>query len=302
MSETPGEKFSRTEIEGLATVFPGGPVARAVLLAAGYPPAALPTAAETAYSYWEQIAASVSAGVMGNGRRRILAEARERYPYNPIFAAAYSAATMKSAETLADSAGKETPRQLRVLMLGASPDTRDRVRWDAELKAMRSSADRGGFMLDYCPAADADDLKRVREFQPDLLHLACHGDGDDLVFESGDGEPHAISAADIVATLRLARSHSGVRLRGVLLRSCGSERIADAFTEVAKTVIAHSGQLDDRCAAVFTANFYEELAAAPAPAVADLSAVATRAAQYTVNRDRYCRSVLTGLVIRTTVA
>lgn len=302
------EALNRAEVEALATCFATSHEAGSLLLAAGYPPAALPASAETARSYWERVAAAVAAGVMQDGRRRIIAEAFNSYPYNPAFQYApaplrpdsSTATTSHSANHASSSSTQPSakPGALRVLLLGASPDDEDRVRWDAELKAMSRAADRGFFVLDVCPAATARDLKRIRTFRPDLLHLACHGEGEFLVFETMDGEAHKISASDIVATLRLAQEQTGVRLRSVLLRSCGSSQVADAFTEVAETVIAHQGALNDRCAAEFTSHFYEELASIHDPAPRDFVTAARLAAQDTVNQDQYCRSVLNGLVIR----
>jgi hypothetical protein len=274
---TDGGELTRTEITELAKVFPPMRPARALLRDAGFPVIAIPATPDTALGFWEQIAESIADGLMENGRRKILAEALERYETNPVFRAALAV--------------PHGVIQLRVLAVGASPRGSDRIRWDRELRAI-SEANRGHLDLEACPAASVMDLNRIREFKPDLLHLACHSEDGRLIFEDVDGERHEVEAADVVDTLRLARELKGVRLRGVLLRSCHSEQIAELFSEVADIVVAHHGALDDACAMVFADRFYRELADTP-----DLRVAARLAARDTANFDQGCRSLLTGLVV-----
>ncbi|MDV7215224.1 effector-associated domain EAD1-containing protein [Streptomyces prunicolor] len=274
---TDGDEFTRTEITELAKIFPPIRPARSLLRDAGFPVTAIPATPDTALGFWEQVAESVADGLMEDGRRKILAEALDRYHTNPVFRGA--------------STKPRKGTRLRVLVMGASPRGNDRIRWDRELRAI-TDANRGHLDLESCPAASVLDLNRIRNFKPDLLHLACHGEGDHLVFEDVDGERHQVAAADVVDTLRLAWQLKGVRLRGVLLRSCNSQHIAGLFTEVADTVVAHEGALDDVCATVFADRFYRELADDP-----DLRTAARLAARDTANFDQSCRSLLTGLVI-----
>jgi hypothetical protein len=261
----------------LTKVFPPVQSARSLLVAAGFPEEALPVIAESALEYWERISVSIAKGVLPVGRQKVLAEALSRYPANGVFLAASAALR---------------PDGFRVLVVGASPRGVTRIRWDRELKAI-TEANRGHLTVESCPAASIMDLRRIREFRPNLLHLACHGVGENLIFEDSDGEQHAVPAVDIVDTLRLARTHTGVRLAGILLRSCGGDAIADRFTEISDVVVAHRGALHDTCAMHFAGHFYAELAER-----ADLLAAAELAARDTANLDHACRSISTNLILR----
>ncbi|XVQ11486.1 effector-associated domain EAD1-containing protein [Spirillospora sp. CA-255316] len=267
--------FTRTEVMELAKVFPPLPAARSVLREAGFPEVAIPAAPDTALGFWEQVSESIANGVVRDGRRKILAAALRRYPANAVLAT-------PAVETTSSAS-------FRVLVVGASPRGTDRIRWDRELKAI-SAADRGHLVIQSCPAASVLDLDRIRTFRPDLLHLICHGVGEDLVFEDPDGEPHPVPAEDVADTIARSREHEP--LRGLLLRSCHSEHIAGLFTRVSNTVIAHRGPLDDTCGTLFADRLYRELINTP-----DLHAAAWLAAREAANADQACRSILTDLIV-----
>lgn len=271
---TGDEPFARAEVTELAKAFPPVRLARSLLRQAGYPEVALPAAPETSLLFWEQVSEDVANGVLPDGRRRIMKAALEYFPANPTFKAAI---------------GPPNDGLIRVLVVGASPRGTDRIRWDHELKAI-SAADRGHLEVRSCPAASVLDLDHVRMFRPNLLHLICHGEGENLVFEDPDGEAHPVAAIDIVDTI--AQVQDGRLLDGVLLRSCHGERVAGLFVKVAATVIAHRGIMDDTCGRLFADRFYRELARNR-----DLPVVARLAAREVANADQACQHLWKGLMI-----
>lgn len=268
--------FSYEEIHELAMSFPTMVSARQVLMRAGFPLGQMPASPDTAEGLWEQVAESVHQGVLADGRMKILTEALARRPGNAVFLGAGT---------------KAQSGRTRILVVAASPNGLDQIRGDRELRTI-SAAVLDRFDLESCPAASVLDLGRVRHFRPDLLHLICHGVGEDLIFEDVDGEVHPVPAVQVVETVKLARMHKGGRLRGVLLRSCDSEGIAELFTDVAETVVAHRGPLHDGCAVFFAGRLYAELVTG-----ADLADAARSAAQETHNLEQNCHSIPEGLVV-----
>ncbi|MFJ7590761.1 effector-associated domain EAD1-containing protein [Streptomyces sp. NPDC097617] len=298
------EPLLREEIVELATVYNAPGPAEVLLLAAGYPADAMPYAPKSPREYWETVSANLATGVMADGRRRILAEARERRPFNPVFAAApgpgLEVAATAPATATATGTGTGTGTGVpKVMVLGSEPARRGAVRAAAELREILQAA-RDRLQVVPGPAATSADLVRIRRELPDILHLACHGTEEGLLLEDQDGEPHTLPAAELARTLQLATEHYGHHLRALVLRSCDSDVIAGRFTELADVVIAHRGRLDADCSTLFAAAFYEELAALPDPLTRKaLVAAAHVAAQDVVNRAGVCRSISTDLIVLT---
>ncbi|CAM5242192.1 effector-associated domain EAD1-containing protein [Streptomyces griseomycini] len=281
------------EIRALATVYNTPSRAEVLLRSAGYPADALPYAPGTLWEYWEQVSLGLATGVMADGRRSILAKARERYPHHPVFR---GAASVPESRTPSGAPRSGTGR-LKVMVLGAEPARRGAVRAAAELREIQSAAADALDVLS-CPAATPADLEQIRRQRPDILHLACHGSQGALLLEDHEGEPLSLPAADLVETLRLSAEHYRHRLRALLLRSCGGEEIARLFTGVADVVIAHRGTLDSDCSTQFAAAFYRELASRTVPLTPEhLRATAHIAAQDVVNRAGFCRSLRTDLIV-----
>ncbi|MFV2197455.1 CHAT domain-containing protein [Nocardiopsis sp. LOL_012] len=108
-----------------------------------------------------------------------------------------------------------------------------------------------GAEVETVQAAGPTDVWRVLDVRPDVLHLACHGEGDRLLFEDLHGEAQYVPAADLAGTLGHYRDALGVGLRGVVLSSCDGEHLAPHFTAAAGAVVAHRGRLDAPCAVAF---------------------------------------------------
>jgi Effector-associated domain 1 len=282
------DEFTLEEITELAGVFPPGRTARALLREAGFPMTHVPGLPESAVALWEQVSEDLANGVLSDGRYRILQAASRRFPDNRLFQ------VDQAVQVSVD--GPRSPRTVaqawRVLLVGASPSDNERIRPDRDAKAITEAGARGHLLLEYCPAAAATDLGRVLDFRPDILHLACHGAGDDLIFEDVHGEEHRVPAQAVADTLRLYRDAGRSQLRGLVLASCDGDAVAARFAEVAEAVVAHRGALDDLCAVTFTRHLYAAL-----EHTTDVGAAARIAAQHALLTDESCADVVTGLIV-----
>ena len=112
-------ELTQEEIIALAEAFPLGPVSRNLLQSAGFPSGRIPAASTlTAFDFWSQVAEQVAMGVIPDGRRRLLAVARQRFPGNTKFAdppvtrdapdASPSTAITSSAQVSEDTPSSET--------------------------------------------------------------------------------------------------------------------------------------------------------------------------------------------------
>jgi hypothetical protein len=81
--------LSGTELRMLAQVFHQATAARQVLAAAGLPQGRQPiwSGGMSPAEFWGEVNHLLAAGVLRDGRRRVLAAAAELYPANPVFAA-----------------------------------------------------------------------------------------------------------------------------------------------------------------------------------------------------------------------
>ncbi|MFI0980878.1 effector-associated domain EAD1-containing protein [Streptomyces sp. NPDC021093] len=265
------------EIHALAQAFPPGPSARALLHRAGFPREHVPGQfGVTPLEFWYAVAEAVSAGIMEDGRGRLLETAARDYPHSPVLRAV------------------PRPAVAHVLVVGASPHGSPRVRTDRELRAIQQAVAGGPVAVDYCPASDVTDLDRVLDVRPDLLHLVCHGEGEQLVFEDAYGDAHRVPARDVARLLGVYARYARAELRGLVLASCDSEAVAELFTGVVETVIAHRGPLDDDTAVLYAREFYGLLARVPA-----LDAAARLAAEHVAVAlgDEYGEQLKANLVV-----
>lgn len=318
-------ELTQEEVFALAASFPVAS-ARTLLSLARFPPWAVPEAGfGTALEFWSKIAEQLTAGVMPDGRGQILAAARRWYPANKAFAG--PAAPAQSAGRVIHVTGgqgfqigdgnvqynqylgdvsrlADAPRgepttaaptaRLRVLVIGASPDDPDlpHVRADREAHAIERAARPGRVAVTVVLGAEATDVRQVGTVRPDILHFACHGEADRLVFNDIRGEPDYVKASRVADLLRFYRDTSGVRLRGIVLAACDGERLAPFFAGVAGTVIAHRGKLSDPCGTAFAAQLYTQL-----NDTTDLAAAAREAAQLTAQYSEGCEPVIDGLIV-----
>jgi hypothetical protein len=114
------DELTEDEVYALAGAFPVAS-ARTLLTMAGFPAWAVPeTGFGNALEFWSMIAGQVAGGVMPDGRRRILAAARRRFPSSRKFpdpgAAEPSGAVESSgtAESSGIAAAAGTPAQVSV--------------------------------------------------------------------------------------------------------------------------------------------------------------------------------------------
>jgi hypothetical protein len=230
--------LTEDEVSELAKVFPAGPSAAVLLDAAGFPDQLLPAPIGlNSLEFWSQVNKAVRSGVAAGGRADILRAASARYPENPVF----------------------NGRAIRrVLVVGANPDGLPPLHADRDLHAALAVCQAAGIRVAYCPAARVTDLDAVLRIAPHLLHLACHGDGEHLIFEE-DGRPVPVLVTAVTELLGAYADRAGIRLSGIYLASCHSAEVAELFTAFADVVVAFSGELPDRCGIAFAEQLYRLL-------------------------------------------
>ncbi|MPY58434.1 CHAT domain-containing protein, partial [Streptomyces spongiae] len=278
-----GEPLRQDEITALAKAFAPGPPARGLLLEAEFPPETLPSAfGVSATDFWSMVAEAVALGQVPDGRCRLIRAAAARLPANEVFS--------RAVDGCQDPLGGRG--DLRVLVVGAQPHGLRRLRADRELRMIMAAAELGHLEVDFRPAAAVTDLRRLLDRPADVLHLACHGDGGDLLFEDPTGEEQRVPADELARTLTAYRDHGGVRLRGLVLGSCHGDLTLGPLRGLAAEGVAHTGVLDDECAVVFAGHLYRELRTAPC-----LVSAAILAARHTALDDDLCRSLEDGLIV-----
>jgi hypothetical protein len=130
--------------------------------------------------------------------------------------------------------------------------------------------------------------------RPDILHLICHGDGQNLTFADGYGDPRRVPAEHVARLLAGYRAHAGIQLTGMVLNACHSAAIAETFAPVADTVVAHHGSLEDECAQLFSERLYKTLRDVPS-----LGGAARIASEHLAADGSGCGGIQDGLVIVT---
>jgi Effector-associated domain 1 len=269
-----------------------------VLRRARFPRADTPAAfGLTSRQFWSEIGDALESGALEDGRKRILDAALDIFPHNAVF--------QRAALALRHAGGGERAGLL-VLVVGAgtvdpaadpaaggggrgvSP-----IRADLESKLVRDAEQPGRLTVELRTAATIDDLDAAMlALRPDILHLICHGDGENLVFPDACGEPQPVPAGQIAKLLAAYQRHARVRLTGIVLNACFSAQMAALFAPVAETVVAHEGRLDDGCAPVFAGQLYRTLREVPS-----LGGAALVAAEAIATNGSGCGDIRDGLVV-----
>jgi hypothetical protein len=266
--------LSAEELAAIAEAFPVGPAAEFLLSRAGFPRQYVPSMIGVSPAvFWRQANQELEAGVLENGRDRILSAAAQQYPGHPVL-------------------GVRRTRNIRsVLLVGAAPDGLPPMRPDRDLAEAIRAVEHRGISIAYRPAADITDLEVMATDPPDLLHLACHGDGEFLLFEGTDG-PRPVAIEDLIAVLASHAGTAGRRLRGLYLATCEGAGQAERFAAVAEQVVAFAGEVPDSCAPAFAAHLYRALVSAP-----DLRSAAGTALTTLVATRQSCRSLASRLIV-----
>jgi hypothetical protein len=154
--------------------------------------------------------------------------------------------------------------KIKVLCIGASPDSMPRVHFDEEVRKIKDKANLGRIeLVDELSHAKIDDLFGITAYRPDVIHLSCHGEGLNLIIEDGDGAPFPMSAASFAELLAQWQYDYSHELSAIVLNSCSGEHIGPILVEAARKVIAHRGKLSGPRAERFTEKLYHELSRIP---------------------------------------
>ncbi|MGH3937572.1 MAG: effector-associated domain EAD1-containing protein [Pseudonocardiaceae bacterium] len=269
----------------------------------GYPAGRIPNFDTDHLAAWDRVFTDLAAGVIETPYRQLIAAALRMFAYNdvlqrlstrygvaqPAGGTVGSASSRQGSQPLRPAGGSGVRR---VLVVGASPEGSERIRGDRELKEILRSQELGLISVSVCPAATVLDLEAVATFLPNILHLACHGDGANLIFEDGVGQRRAVRATEVVNLLATYRRRLGVQLSAVVLNSCSSATIAELFLPVAEVVIAHHGPLNDPCAVVFAGELYRALRL-----TSSLADAARIAAEHVSVAEDLCPSIKDDLVV-----
>ncbi len=234
-------RLTRHELAEFARLFPPGPVLNSQLADAGLPPAKLPSPyGVDGYEYWNLLNDKIGAGIVPDGRAKLLDMARDRFPANEIFA----------------GAPYLSPVVRRVCVVGAEPSDLSRVRGAREFRAVQKALSGSDVTLTQLPAATISDLGQLARISPDIVHLICHGQGTELVFEDCEGLSHRVEAVDLLRVLGAVLVADRGPLKCLVLSACGSRKAAEILGPCARVLIAHKDSLDHDDAAGFAEFFY----------------------------------------------
>jgi hypothetical protein len=150
---------------------------------------------------------------------------------------------------------------ITVLLLSASPDSKERLRVDQEFRKIidkvRSTRFRELFRFVQVQAARFDDLQSaLLEHEPHILHLSGHGNTDgSLQFEADGDNAGRVSKKRLLRLLKSLRDN----LRLVIVNACHSQEIAREIPSTIDLAIGMNTAVPDEVAIGFAVSFYEAL-------------------------------------------
>ena len=157
--------------------------------------------------------------------------------------------------------GDEDSSLIKILFLAANPADRDRLRLDAEMRAidlaLQQAAFRDRFDITMHGAVRAADLRGyLLRHKPDIVHFSGHGDqSSEIVLEDSSGKSHPVSVRALSSLFSVFKDN----IRCVVLNACYSEQQAKAIAEHIDCVIGMSKAIGDTAAISFAMAFYQAL-------------------------------------------
>jgi hypothetical protein len=188
--------------------------------------------------------------------------------------------------------------KIKVLLFAANPRGVAPLDLSREFREIdeevRLGAFRGAIELILVPGTRPKDLlRKLNENQPQVVHFSSHGNPDEIILESGEGDaeasdscgpsirsvddrdmkklrldevesegfghgqPQIVSKSSLVNVLR---SCDEGNLRLVVLNACDTRALAMALIEIVDCVVSMNQTITDRAAIKFAASFYGALA------------------------------------------
>jgi CHAT domain-containing protein len=143
----------------------------------------------------------------------------------------------------------------RVLFVHSNPQDTEFLRLDAELRTIKQTVESGkqNIIVENLPAATVDDLRThlLHSAPYEIVHFSGHADADNLVFDDGKGNTHAVSL-DAIAEL-LGRQ----QIKCVILNAC--QTVRNMHKAVAPFTIGMDEDIEDKAANDFSRGFYDAL-------------------------------------------
>lgn len=152
--------------------------------------------------------------------------------------------------------------EVRILYVGANPETREAVRVDRDLAqisaVIREAPLRNRIVLSSALAVTADELHRsLLDKHPQILHFSGHGTpANAILVEEPTGLPRSIPGDSLLGLLEIFKD--GLRL--VVLSTCHSEAQARDVASYVEAAVGMAGTIYDDAAMSFSRAFYRALA------------------------------------------
>ena len=163
--------------------------------------------------------------------------------------------------------GRSRPKpkkNLAVLYLTASPESKESLRVDVEVRrvqqAIRSSKFRDKIMVEFRPAADIQSiLKGLNYIRPKIVHFSGHSSAEGVAADnqSVDDPGYVDLSFDLLAQALQATDEPP---NVVVLNSCESSAAKDRVLKSAKVLVSMKRGISDIAAAAFAPQFYAAIA------------------------------------------
>ncbi|MCP4700100.1 MAG: AAA family ATPase [Gammaproteobacteria bacterium] len=151
---------------------------------------------------------------------------------------------------------KNEKNRSTILLLAANPCDTAKIRWEAEINAVREGLRNTDFRLEAVPQAGISGLqKEFTACKPRIVHFCGHGENDGLIFNDEHGQACQVPAAALTDLFRLFKDS----VQCVVLNACWTEEQAGAIHEYIPVVVGMNHMVEDRAALEFAAGFYQAL-------------------------------------------
>jgi len=154
------------------------------------------------------------------------------------------------------------PQLWRILLTGSDPkndlDIRDEFEFIQDELLLKSPHKQKFQTAIYGSITKSDFVSIITEFKPHIIHFSGHGMNDgSLLINDERTEINTVEPTELAELLSIVKNK--IKIHGVILNACYSEKQANEIVKHVDNVIGISGQIKDDDAKEFAVKFYEGL-------------------------------------------
>ncbi len=157
--------------------------------------------------------------------------------------------------------GQEIKEEYILLLIASNPDDQEQLNAPLEFREIeeRIKLSKDGYkfkIITKMAVRVRDILNAINQNNPDFIHFSGHGENKNLIIQNESGVTQELSKEAIVALVKSCAKP----IKLMVFSSCESQAIAKEVSNIIDVSVGMNGDVGDKDAAIFSAQFYSGIA------------------------------------------